>query len=75
MKIGFPETSQFRTDQISLCDPTTFDLAVLKGSRQTTDAYLAGLAFHKWGRQATLDSSIPWREVRGADSGLIEKIG
>jgi hypothetical protein len=48
--------------------------ASLTGSRQTTDAYLAGLAHHKGGRLATLDSGIAWRAVRNARSELIENI-
>lgn len=73
-KAGFPGIHYFWPDSISLADSTMFDLAVLTGSRQITDAYLAGLAFHNGGRLATLDGGIPWRAVRGADAGLIEQI-
>lgn len=51
-----------------------FNLAVLIGSRQTTDAYLAGLAFRNGGRLATLDGGIPWQAVRDAEAGLVERI-
>jgi uncharacterized protein len=73
-KAGFSGIHQFWPDEISLTDPTLFDLAVLTGSRQTTDAYLAGLTFRKGGRLATLDAGIAWRAVRGAQASLVEKI-
>jgi hypothetical protein len=73
-KTGFPEIHRFWPDAISLTDSAIFDLAVLTGSRQTTDAYLAGLAFRNGGRLATFDGGIPWRAVRGADARLVERI-
>jgi toxin-antitoxin system PIN domain toxin len=73
-KAGFPAIYHFWPDAISLTDSAIFDLAVLTGSRQTTDAYLAGLAFRNGGRLATLDGGIPWRAVRGADLTLIDRI-
>jgi hypothetical protein len=73
-KAGFQGIHYFWADSVSLTDSTIFDLAVLTGSRQTTDAYLAGLAFRNRGRLATFDSGIPWRAVRGADAGLVERI-
>jgi len=75
LKSGFPGIHRFWTDDVSLTDVTLFDLAVLTGSRQAGDAYLAGLAFRRGGRLATLDGGIPWRAVRGADAGLVEKVG
>jgi hypothetical protein len=74
LKAGFPGIHCFWADEISLTDTVLFDLALLTGSRQTTDAYLAGLAAFKHGRLATFDGGIPWRAVRGADSGLVERI-
>jgi toxin-antitoxin system PIN domain toxin len=73
-KAGFSGIYQFWPDQVSLTDKTRFDLSLLTGSRQTTDAYLAGLAFHNGGRLATLDGKIPWRSVRGATAHLMERI-
>ena len=73
-KAGFQGIHCFWPDSISLTDSTVFDPAVLTGSRQVTDAYLAGLAFRNGGRLATLDGGIPWRAVRGADAGLVERI-
>jgi len=73
-KAGFSGVCRFWADEISLTDQSLFDLGVLTGSRQTTNAYLAGLAFRKAGRLATLDGGIPWRAVRGADAGLVERI-
>jgi uncharacterized protein len=73
-KAGFPGIHQFWADEVSLNETTLFDLTVLTGSRQTTDVYLAGLAFRKGGRLATLDGGIPWRAVRGAKAELVERI-
>lgn len=73
-KAGFPGIHRFWADEISLTETALFDLTVLTGSRHTTDAYLAGLAFRRGGRLATLDGGIPWRAVRGADAGLVERI-
>jgi toxin-antitoxin system PIN domain toxin len=74
LKTSFTGIHRFWTDEISLTDRELFDLPQLTGSRQTTDAYLAGLAFCKGARLSSLDSGIAWKAVRGADSGLIEKI-
>lgn len=73
-KANFPGIHYFWPDSISLTDSGFFDLSVLTGARQITDAYLAGLAFHNRGRLATLDGAIPWRAVRGADLGLVERL-
>lgn len=73
-KAGFPGIHRFGADEISLTETALFDLSVLTGSRQTTDVYLAGLAFRHGGRLTTLDSGIPWRAVRGAEAGLVERI-
>ena len=73
-KSGFPGTQHFWEDEISLTDTTVFDLSILTGSRQTTDVYLAGLAFRKRGRLATLDGGIAWRAIRGANAGLVQNI-
>jgi toxin-antitoxin system PIN domain toxin len=73
-KAGFSGVHRFWADDISLGDLSRFDLRPLTGSRQTTDAYLAGLAFSKGARIATLDAAIPWRVVIGADAALVERI-
>lgn len=73
-KAGFSGVHHFWMDEISLTDTAQFDLPLLTGSRQTTDAYLAGLAFRRDGRLATLEGSIPWHAVRGAEAGLVERI-
>jgi len=73
-KSGFAGIHRFWADEVSLTEAVLFDLASLTGSRQTTDTYLAGLAFHKGGRLATLDGGIVWRSVRGADASLVEKV-
>ncbi len=73
-KAAFPGIYHFWTDSLSLTDTTLFQLAVLTGSRQTTDAYLAAIAFHHGGRLATIDASIPWRSVRGATANTVDPI-
>lgn len=72
---SFPESFRFWADDATLADSGLFDLHALTTSAQTTDAYLAGLAFRKGGRLATLDRGVPWRAVRGANASLAERIG
>jgi toxin-antitoxin system PIN domain toxin len=74
-KAGFPGLYRFWPAEISLADSGLFDLSYLTGSRQTTDAYLAGIAFRNGGRLATLDGGVQWRAVRGASADLVEQIG
>jgi hypothetical protein len=54
----------FWPDDVSLCDPELFNLAV--GHRHLTDVYLLGLAVRHGGRLATFDRSIPVKAVREA---------
>jgi len=61
-------------DEITLTDKTLFDLTVLTGSKQINGTYLAGQAYRKGGRLATLNGNVAWRAVRNADAGLIEKL-
>jgi hypothetical protein len=70
----FPDSHRFWNDDVSLADSTRFDLHTLTTFGQITDAYLAGLAFCKGARLATLDRGVPWRAVRGANANLIERI-
>jgi uncharacterized protein len=65
---------QFWADDISLSDSSLFDLSVLRGPKELSDVYLAGLALRRGGRLATLDSGIAWRAVRGAGAQLIERV-
>lgn len=71
---NFAHSHHFWADSVTLTDDALFDLAILTGARQTTDAYLAGLAHRHAGRLATLDASIAWKSVRGATAGLIDRI-
>lgn len=71
---AFRGSFRFWSDDVSLADSTLFDLHSLTTSGQTTDAYLAGLAFRKGGRLATLDRGIRWRAILGADAALVERI-
>ena len=74
LKSNFADSYRFWASEVSIADDRVFDLNVLTGPRQTTDAYLAGLAFRKGGRLATFDKAIPWRAVRGAGEELVERI-
>ena len=73
-KQGFPKAYRFWPDEVTLTDGTLFDLTRLTGAQRTIDIYLAGLAFRKNGRMATLERSLVWQAVRGAEAGLIERI-
>ena len=73
-KESFSGIHHFWPDEASLTDSSVFDRSILTGSRQITDAYLAGLAHRNRGRLATLDGGIAWRSVRNAGPDLIENI-
>src|ERR1700679_72013 len=47
---AFRSSFRFWNDDVTLSDSTLFDLDRLTTSGQTTDTYLAGLAFRKGGR-------------------------
>ena len=74
-KAGFPGVHRFWPDGISLSDTSIFNLTRLAGARQTTDTYLAGLAFCNGGRLSTLHGGVQWRAVQGADALLVEQVG
>jgi toxin-antitoxin system PIN domain toxin len=71
---AFAGVHRFWPDDVSLTDSALFDLSHLTGAKQTTDAYLAGLAFRKKGRLTTLDHGVVWRAVCGATAALVETI-
>jgi toxin-antitoxin system PIN domain toxin len=73
-KSNFAGIHRFWPDEISMTDTSIFDLPALTGSRQITDVYLAGLAYRKGGRLATLDASVAWRAVVGGKADLIERV-
>ena len=56
----------FWTEAISLCDEAAFDLRLLSGHGQLTDAFLLGLSVAHRGRLATFDRTIPLGSVCGA---------
>lgn len=64
----------FWPDAISLTDSSLFDLAPLSGHKQITDLYLAGMAFHRGGKLATFDTSVPAMAVVGATRDVVEII-
>jgi uncharacterized protein len=59
---------------ISLIESVRFDLSRLRGHRQLTDLYLAGLASRYGGKLATFDSNIPTDALLGAPNDLVELI-
>lgn len=54
-----PGSHQFWPDDISLSDPTLFDLSAVQGYRQLTDLYLLGLCQQRDGTLVTFDGGIP----------------
>ncbi|MCA9186511.1 MAG: TA system VapC family ribonuclease toxin [Pirellulaceae bacterium] len=58
----------FWFDDISLADPSLYDLSQLPSSKHLTDAYLLGLAAKNGGRLVTFDKGIPTSSVLAADS-------
>jgi len=69
------EQHEFWPDAVSIYDDTLFDLSVVRGHRQVTDAYLLGLAVRRGGRLVTFDQSIPISSVKGATRASLEVIG
>jgi toxin-antitoxin system PIN domain toxin len=57
---------------ISLADPTLFKPTSIRGHRQVTDVYLAGLAHSRGGKLVTFDGAVLWSAVAGARPSLIE---
>ena len=61
----------FWPDGVSLCDPRTFNAAMIRGHRQVTDIYLLGVATKAGGRLATFDRSIPFSAVKSATQDTV----
>jgi toxin-antitoxin system PIN domain toxin len=57
---------------ISLADPKRFQLTAIRGHRQVTDVYLAGLAHSRGGKLVTFDGAVLWSAVTGAKPSLID---
>jgi hypothetical protein len=66
------EDHSYLEDDIRLLDESVFDRRFVRGQKQITDAYLAGLAHFWGGRLATFDQSIPYQAVRDAGSEVLE---
>jgi toxin-antitoxin system PIN domain toxin len=64
----------FWADDISLTDTSVFRPAAIRGHKQVTDIYLAGLAQVKGGQLATLDRRIPVGAIVKAKPGLLQVI-
>ena len=64
----------FWGDDISLTDERLFRSKSIRGHRQVTDVYLAGLAQTKGGHLATLDRSIPVNAIVDARPDLLQII-
>ncbi len=59
---------EFWPNAVSFCDPETFELARVLGSRQITDVYLLAVATHHEGCLVTFDQGISLAAVVGAES-------
>jgi toxin-antitoxin system PIN domain toxin len=57
---------------VSLADPKLFQLTAVRGHRQVTDVYLAGLAHSRGGKLVTFDGAVLWSAVTGAKPSLVE---
>jgi len=57
---------------ISLADAALFQLTSIRGHRQVTDVYLAGLAHSRGGKLVTFDRAVLWSAVAGAKPSLVE---
>ena len=66
---------EFWPEDISLLDPSRFNLTKIAGSRQISDVYLLGIAVARGGILATLDRSVTWGAVVGAKASDIEFVG
>jgi uncharacterized protein len=64
----------FWPDDVSITDDRIFRPMRMRGHRQVTDVYLAGLAHAKGGHLATLDRSIPVSAIVGARPDLLHVI-
>ena len=64
----------FWGDDVSLTDERLFRSKSIRGHRQVTDVYLAGLAQAKGGHLATLDRSIPVSAIVDARPDLLQII-
>jgi uncharacterized protein len=64
----------FWADDVSLTDDRLFRPMRMRGHRQITDVYLAGLAQAKGGQLATLDRSIPIGAIIDARDQLLQVI-
>lgn len=66
------QAHQWWDAHISLTDPALFRLTAIRGHRQVTDVYLAGLAHSRGGKLVTFDGAVLWSAVAGAKPSLIE---
>ena len=64
----------FWSDDVSLTDERLFRSKSMRGHRQVTDVYLAGLAQAKGGHLATLDRNIPVSAIVDASRDLLQII-
>jgi toxin-antitoxin system PIN domain toxin len=75
LKTAFGNSYQFWPDDISIADDSTFESALIAGTRQVTDVYLLGLAARNNGAMVSFDRSLIWQAVRGASEGLVRHPG
>jgi hypothetical protein len=62
----------FWADDVRVQDESVFDRRFIRGHKQITDIYLAGLAHHHGGRMATFDQTIPYQAIREAGPDILE---
>ena len=72
MKASEPWRHVFWPDDFSVNEPGALFPERIIGSKQVTDAYLAGLALKNGGRLVTYESGIAWYAVQGGTKALIE---
>ena len=71
---GYSPSYAFWPDSISLCDGNLFNLELLHGSSQLTDAYLLGLCKANKGQLATFDKKITPLGIVNPPKNLIQLV-
>jgi uncharacterized protein len=66
------EAHQWWDANISIGDANLFRLTEIRGHRQVTDVYLAGLAHSRGGKLVTFDRAVSWSAIAGAKPSLVE---
>ncbi len=72
LKARFAASHEFWPDDLSLSEENLFEIELLAGPAQITDAYLLALAKHHNGVLASFDRSLAWHAVRGGSESLVK---